>query len=139
MHLLLISLSKECSWAFSFFPETWDGPTHLKHSRQWVAVTALQNLYIILYQLKHCPKIRWVPSSFPPSVSKNWTRHSSVPSPAGCPQPQHSESAAQFTAVEVCREVCTAFPVKEGNWKYWQLCSKIIEGTQEEPGSRCCC
>lgn len=82
MHLLLIPLSKECSWAFSFFPETWDGPTHLKHSRQWVAVTALQNSYIILYQLKHCPKIRWVPSSFPPFCLKelNQTFLSALPS-----------------------------------------------------------
>lgn len=39
------------------FSESSDGPTLLKHSRQWVAVIALQSLRIILYQLKHYPKI----------------------------------------------------------------------------------
>jgi len=38
-----------------------------------------------------------------------------VPSPAGCPLPQHGEAAAVFRAIEVYRKECTPCPVKEGN------------------------
>lgn len=86
------------------------------------------------------PRKRWDPSSFPPSVWKNWNQHSSVPFPAGCPLPsmERWQLPSELWALQKRTHNLSS---KRGKVKIVMtlFTNYRKDPENDSPGSRCCC